>query len=373
MKRTHKIAAAVVAVVCAACAALGTLAACKKSADTENDGKGQAGQSNANTVVSYVSQNSSVYSSTSEVVEAIADTVVEISTESVTTQWGMQYVVSGAGSGVVVGRSGETYYIVTNNHVIDGANNITVRLRDGDEFTAAMVASDDSQDIAVVTISCGYDLKIAVWGDSDSLKIGEDLIAIGNPLGSLGGTVTKGILSAKGRSITVGDYAMTLLQTDTAINPGNSGGGLFNMRGELIGVVNAKTTDEEIEGICFAIPANTARAVYESLTEHGYLLGRAALPVEIAVGNLSQSQSVVYVTSVGDAAEGTFKKYDRIFSINGREISSKADYNAALAAVKAGDTLNICVYRGSVSQGMWGSSSISFASEPTEFTFVAAQ
>ena len=218
-----------------------------------------------------------------------------------------------------------------------------------------------------------------MWGNSDDLQIGEDLLAIGNPLGSLGGTVTKGILSATGRTIEVGNYAMTLLQTDTAINPGNSGGGLFNMRGELIGVVNAKTTDEEIEGICFAIPANTARSVYGSLVEHGYLVGRATFDITVANATVStgglntQSQSIVYVTDVGAVAEGTFLKYDRIYSVGGVKVSSVLELNKALSKIAVGDTVKIQVYRGTLSQSVWGGSSISFSSELTEFNVTAAQ
>ena len=150
--------------------------------------------------VSYVSTDSKVYSSTAEVVKAVADTVVEISTESVVTSWGRQYISSGAGSGVIIAVSYNTYYIVTNNHVIEGVNDITVTTRDGVTYNASLIATDDSADIAVVSIKSNTELSVAVIGNSDDLQIGEDLIAIGNPLGSLGGTVTKGILSATGRS-----------------------------------------------------------------------------------------------------------------------------------------------------------------------------
>lgn len=331
-----------------------------------------------NNIVSYFSANSQVYSSTAEVVEAVADTVVEISTESVATQWGQQYIVSGAGSGVIVGNSEDIYYIVTNNHVIDGANDITVTTRSGVTYDASLVAKDDSADIAVITVQSTTELPLAVWGDSDDLKIGEDLIAIGNPLGSLGGTVTKGILSASGRSITIGDYAMTLLQTDTAINPGNSGGGLFNMRGELIGVVNAKTSDEEIEGICFAIPANTARKVYGDLVQYGYILGRATFNISVAQSSISsggintQAQQIVYVTSetVGDG--NGFRQYDRISKINGNNITTILEYNVALSQLSPGDSVEIEVYRGTITQG-WMGNSITFDSESTTFTVTAVQ
>ena len=154
-------------------------------------------------LTSYVSTDSTVQSSTADVVAKVAESVVEIRTESVNTQWGMQYVVSGAGSGVIVAHDDGfgKYYIITNNHVIEGASNITVTLRSGTTYSASLIAADKSGDIAVLEIAETKTLNVAVWGNSSDLRIGEDLIAIGNPLGSLGGTVTKGILSATERSI----------------------------------------------------------------------------------------------------------------------------------------------------------------------------
>lgn len=329
-------------------------------------------------IVSYVSTDSKVYSTTVEVVNAVADTVVEISTESVSTSWGRQYITSGAGSGVIVGVSENIYYIITNNHVIEGVNEITVRTRSGVSFNGRLIATDDSADIAVVAIESTDELKVATIGNSDDLQIGEDLIAIGNPLGSLGGTVTKGILSATGRTIQIGNYEMTLLQTDTAINPGNSGGGLFNMKGELIGVVNAKTAEEEIEGICFAIPINIAKKVFSDLLEYGYILGRATFNIEVAEGAISsrtmssQSKTIVYITSINSKSSENFAQYDMIYKINGVEITSLLDYNVALASINAGDEVEIEVYRGSVSQSYW-SSGISFANETTTFKTTAKQ
>ena len=330
-------------------------------------------------VVSYVSIDSKVYSSTAEVVSAVADTVVEISTESVVTSWGRQYISSGAGSGVVLGVADDTYYIITNNHVIEGVTEITVRTRSGEVYDATLIATDDSADIAVVSIKSSQELSVAIMGNSDDLQIGEDLIAIGNPLGSLGGTVTKGILSAKGRNIQIDNYQMTLLQTDTAINPGNSGGGLFNMKGELIGVVNAKTTDEEIEGICFAIPINNAKKVYNDLIQYGYILGRSTFNLEVAEGTYSsrtingtQTKTVVYVTSLLDNSSDNFKQYDMIYKINGIEISSILDYNIALSNIQAGDEVEVEVYKGSVTQSYW-SSGITFENESTTFKTTTKQ
>ena len=351
------------------CMAVATTCVAAGCADDTAGGEGK--------VVSYVAAPSITYNSTAEVVAAVADTVVEISTETVKTQWGQQYIVSGAGSGVIVGCSESDYYIVTNNHVIEGANDISVTTRSGVKYDARLVATDDSADIAVVTVTSETELPLAVWGDSDTLMIGEDLIAIGNPLGSLGGTVTKGILSATGRSIAVGDYYMTLLQTDTAINPGNSGGGLFNLRGELIGVVNAKTSDEDIEGICFAIPANYARGVCGDLLEYGYIKGRATLNLKLAEGSIStgintQSQGIAYLASAEGWSEDTFRQYDRIYKINGKEISCILDYNTVMAGIKPGDKVDVEVFRGNVTQG-WLNNSISFATEITTFSVTALQ
>src|SRR5699024_342301 len=149
-----------------------------------------------------------------------------------------QYVSSGAGSGVILTQDG---YIVTNHHVIEDANSITVRTRSGDEYNASLVGSDEQSDLAVLKIDA-TGLTPAVLGDSTTLEVGELAIAIGNPLGELGGSVTSGIISALDREMTIDGQTMTLLQTDAAVNPGNSGGGLFNANGDLIGIVNAKSS-----------------------------------------------------------------------------------------------------------------------------------
>lgn len=322
-------------------------------------------------VTCYVSTDSRAFSTTADVVQSVADAVVEIQTETQRTQWGMQYVVSGAGSGVIIGHEDFTkYFIITNNHVIEGASTINVKLRSAAEsMRATLVATDVQGDIAVISINTSSTLNIAVWGNSDTLCIGEDVIAIGNPLGNLGGTVTKGIISAKARQIPVGNYTMTLLQTDTAINPGNSGGGLFNMNGELIGVVNAKTTDEEVEGICFAIPANTARKIADDLLANGVVTGRVTFGIKVTLGNGSK----LYVTDDSGVTDpNTFQKYDLITEINGNAISSMLSYNDALAGIAPDESVTVKVRRGKATVTMFG---VEVASESTdtEFTIVARQ
>lgn len=356
----------------AACACIGVGVGCYY-------GGVAAGELNAPNITSYVSTDSTIYSSTAEVVDAVAKSVVEIRTESVTTSWGQQYIVSGAGSGVIVGHDdGDKYYVITNNHVVSGASNITVTLRSDESgataasYPATLVAADEAGDIAVVAIEEQHTLNVAQWGNSDTLRIGDDLIAIGNPLGSLGGTVTKGILSAKGRSIAVDDYTMTLLQTDTAINPGNSGGGLFNMRGELIGVVNAKTSDEEVEGICFAIPGNIAKGIFDDLVRYKVVQGRVDFGIKVAVGTTDGATSTVYVTDASSAV-GEFKQYDKIASINGRDITTLLSYNDAIASLTPGDEAEIIVYRGSLVSSGFGRYTVQFEKSPTAFAAVARQ
>jgi serine protease Do len=197
-----------------------------------------------------------------EISSRAANSVVEIYTESIVRGIFLrQYIAAGSASGVIVRADG---YIVTNDHVVDGARKITVRLKNGVEHEAAVVGRDAKNDLAVVKIAA-TGLKAATYGDSGKLVVGELAVAIGNPLGQLGGSVTEGIISALGRRIDIDGLSMTLLQTSAAINPGNSGGGLFNQYGELIGVVNAKSSGYDVEGIGFAIPSNTVKSAVKAM------------------------------------------------------------------------------------------------------------
>jgi serine protease Do len=208
------------------------------------------------------------YSEISRVYYAVADSVVEITTEmNATGGFLNSFVSEGAGSGVIITEYG---LIVTNHHVVDGASNIVVRLTDGSQYRATLVGSDRNSDLAVLKIDpAGKRLTVAPLGCSGDLVVGEDIIVIGNPLGSLGGTLTTGIISATERSIVVDGVEMTLLQTNAAINPGNSGGGLFNMAGELVGIVNAKMAGEDVEGLGFALPIDYAHGIIEDLINYG--------------------------------------------------------------------------------------------------------
>ena len=287
--------------------------------------------------------------SVSDVANEALKSVVEIRTESVTSdQYMQQYTSSGAGSGVILSQDG---YIATNYHVIDGANTITVRDYDGNEYKATLVGSDEKTDLAVLKIEA-TGLSPVTFGDSSSLKIGDTAIAIGNPLGELGGTVTTGIISALDREIQINNETMTLLQTNAAINPGNSGGGLFNENGELIGIVNAKSTGEAVEGLGFAIPSNIAKTIIEDLMSDGYVSNRPYLGVSLQDQTnqygFNKSSTSVYIASVvanSAASKAGLTSGDQIVSVDGQEVSSASEVKTIINQHSANDTIEITIIR----------------------------
>ena len=288
-----------------------------------------------------------------QVADTAKDSVVEITTEAVATgSFMMQYVTQGAGSGVILTADG---YIVTNNHVINGATSISVRTTDGKSYDAKIVGADEKSDLAVIKIDASG-LTPAMFGDFSECKVGDTVVAIGNPLGELGGTVTDGIISALDRQITIDGNIMTLIQTNTAINPGNSGGGLFNTSGQLIGIVNAKSAGSDVEGLGFAIPVSAAQSVINDLIEHGYVTGRIDTGIEVIAINDFQtamyyrvSEAGLYVYSVTNdskAAQAGFKPGDLIKSIDGKAITTEEEYEELIDSHAVGDTLSVIVSRG---------------------------
>ena len=295
---------------------------------------------------------------TAQVSEMVSPSVVVITTEQVVySQWswyGQSQVESGAGSGVVISSDG---YILTCAHVVSGASNITVTIGDTD-YPATVVGEDDTSDVAVLKIDA-TDLTPATVGNSDSLAVGESVLAVGNPLGELGGTVTSGIVSALNRSVTIqgtsSTNTMSLIQMDASVSPGNSGGGLFNMNGELIGLVNAKSSSSDAEGLGFAIPINDAIKVAQDLLENGYVSGRPYMGITyLAVTDAQTAAQLnvnaygVYVVDVvqgGPADKAGLKTGDRIVSIDGTEIAQKDDLGTLIQQHAAGDTLSITVAR----------------------------
>ncbi|MGI6031102.1 MAG: S1C family serine protease [Eubacteriales bacterium] len=291
--------------------------------------------------------------SVSEIAAAVADSVVEITTETVQTgQMVGQYIAEGAGSGVIISEDG---YIITNNHVVEGASKISVRLNNGESYEATLVGTDAQTDIAVIKIDA-KGLQPAVIGDSDELEVGELAVAVGNPLGQLGGTVTDGIISALNREIVMDGNTMTLLQTNAAINPGNSGGGLFNGRGELIGVVNAKSSGEDIEGIGFAIPVNIAMKVADELMQYGYVKGRVDAGLSLVDIQDVQSAMMYRVSRLGVCVVGVqegspaesagLQQGDFITAVDGQAVSSSSEIKSIFSKHSVGDTVELTVIRG---------------------------
>ena len=295
---------------------------------------------------------------TEQVADLVSPSVVVITTEQVVySQWswyGQNQVESGAGSGVIISSDG---YILTCAHVVDGASTITVTIGDKD-YTATLVGEDTTSDIAVIKIDADG-LTPATVGNSDSLKVGQSVMAVGNPLGELGGTVTGGMISALNRSVTIQGSSsvntMSLIQMDASVSPGNSGGGLFNMNGELVGIVNAKSSSSDAEGLGFAIPINDAIKVAQELLENGYVTGRPYLGITyLAVTDAQTAQQlgvnaygvyIVDVTKGGPADQAGLKAGDRIVSVDGSEIAAKDDLGTLMQNHSAGDTLSITVAR----------------------------
>lgn len=324
-------------------------------------GAGYAGShlsNNANVTIQQQTNKSNFgtvqVSDVSDIVEKCKDSVVEITTESASSGNSIfgQYVSQGAGSGVIISKDG---YIVTNNHVVSGATSLKVTTTDGTEYDASVVGKDSQTDLAVIKVDAN-NLQAATLGDSDILQVGDPAIAIGNPLGELGGTVTTGIISATDRQITIDDETMTLLQTDAAINPGNSGGGLFNADGNLIGIVNAKESSTGIEGLGFAIPITPAKDIITELMQNGSVTSRPALNVSLYdytsnnQGQYSKYEDGCYIVQIvknGAADKAGLKQNDRILSFDSEQIQSTSDVKNVLKKHKIGDTIKMVVERDS--------------------------
>ncbi len=282
------------------------------------------------------------------------NSVVEIRTNAVSSSpiFG-QYTIQGAGSGVIISSTDDGTYIITCAHVIEGAKTIEIYLTDGTQYLATYSAYDSLTDIGIVKINVSG-LPTAKIADADKTTFGEKVIAIGNPLGELGGSVSSGIISSLERVIEIDGINYTLLQTDAAINPGNSGGGLFNMNGELLGIVNAKSTGSDIEGLGFAIPVDKALSIFEELVKNGYVSGRVMIGIKIAdiqstTDLYSNSSLIKYFTSYGlyissSDVEG-LKTGDRIVSFDNIEIKSYSDLRNLLLDYNVGDKVTIQVSR----------------------------
>ena len=316
--------------------------------------------------------------STTKAVDKVKDAVVSIITYSANSQNSLfgygesdtdtnTEQVSSQGSGVIYKKDGEYAYIVTNTHVINGANKLDIRLADGTKVPGEIVGTDTYSDIAVVKISSEKVSAVAEFGDSSQLTVGETAIAIGSPLGSeYANTVTQGIVSSLNRTVSLksedGQAISTkAIQTDTAINPGNSGGPLINIQGQVIGITSSKIATNggtSVEGLGFAIPSNDAIKIIEQLEKNGKVT-RPALGIQMVnLSNLSTTDlqklklpdnitSGVAVRSVQPnmPANGHLEKYDVITKVDGNPITSATELQNALYSHSVGDEMTITYYR----------------------------
>jgi serine protease Do len=262
---------------------------------------------------------------------------------------------SGEGSGIILSSDG---YIVTNNHVVDGATNLKVVFKDGTQIQAKLIGKDARTDIAVIKVD-KKNLNYAAFGNSDQSEVGEQVVAIGNPSGlKLAGSVTQGIISAINRNIDVGNGPMNLIQTDAAINPGNSGGALVNMYGQVIGINSAKISQQGYEGIGFSIPINTAKTVVDSILQYGYVKGRVKFgfdcrEIDTVTAKLNSIPAGIYIESVdpsSNAAKNGIKADDIITGINNKPIVTTDELILERDKHKPNDMLSIQIYRRSTSE-----------------------
>lgn len=262
--------------------------------------------------------------------------------------------VASTGSGVIYSADG---YIITNNHVVEGAEKISVTLYNGDSYIAEVVGCDERTDLAVIKIEPDEKLTVATFGDSDKLVVGETAIAIGNPGGeNFANSLTQGVISGLNRSVTTSDGTMlNVVQTDAAINPGNSGGALCNAEGEVIGINTIKISMTGYEGMGFAIPSNEVLSICKELMASGRI-ARPALGVAILAdvtpqlsyyNNLSVDYGVLVAPSSGGAAEKAgMKSYDIIVSVDGDEIKTYSELQSTIFSHEIGDTVTVGVVRG---------------------------
>ena len=309
---------------------------------------------NTNETIINSAGKSDVEFSVSQVATLAADAVVEISTEVPIQFYWLEEITEGAGSGVIISANG---YIVTNNHVIEGATAIYVTLTDGSSYTATLVATDAKTDVAVLKISDeNRSFPYAVVGSSADLGLGDPVVVIGNPLGSLGGSVTSGYISSLSREIVLDGETHNVMQTDAAINPGNSGGGMFNAQGELIGIVIAKSADIDVEGIGFALPIDDIKGVISDLMTVGYVRGRIALGIQMvnidsdrAALSYRVSEQGVYILSIeedSNAKNGGLQVGDRIVSIDGEDITDPQQVIDKVSGYENNEVMDITVKRG---------------------------
>ena len=292
-----------------------------------------------------------------EIYAANLGAAVGVNGDVTTNAWGYTVRNAVSGSGFVISSNATSSYIVTNYHVINNVQDIKVFFANGDSYDATLVGGEEDNDIAVLRIEVG-NLQTVTLGDSDALNVGENVYAIGNPLGELTFTFTGGYVSAKDRSVTMSDgTVMNMLQTDTAINNGNSGGPLFNEYGQVIGIVSAKlssssSSEATVEGLGFAIPINDVRDMITSIIENGYVTGKPSMgillddvPQAAQQYGVPAGAEVLAILDGSGADNGGLQVGDIITAVNGTEVSGSSDLQSAVSEFSAGDTVTLSIYR----------------------------
>ncbi len=311
----------------------------------------------------------SVVTEVTDAVDKVSEAVVgviNLQQAGFWTQQGSQE--AGTGSGVVYKKAGDKAYVVTNHHVIDRATQLEVSLSDGTRVAAKLIGSDPLTDLAVLEIDGSHVTKVAEFGDSDTVRAGEPVLAIGNPLGlRFSGSVTQGIISGTKRSIPVDldgdripDWNAEVLQTDAAINPGNSGGALVNIQGQIIGINSMKIAQHTVEGIGLSIPTNIVRPIIEDLEKYGEVL-RPYMGVGLrSIGEISnyhkqetlhlptevkEGIAIVEVVPNSPAAQAGIKLYDVIVELDGKKVTDVLELRQHLYNKSIGDTMEVTLYR----------------------------
>ena len=305
-----------------------------------------------NSVIEVVEVKTGRQMTPAEVYAANVNSTVGITTSVTTNFWGYQSTSAASGSGFIISDDG---YILTNFHVIEDSNSITVSLYNGESYNATLIGYDESNDIAVLKIDA-EGLAPVILGDSDNLNVGDSVVAIGNPLGELTFTLTSGAISAKDREVTFSNNTtMNLLQTDCAINSGNSGGALFNLYGEVIGVTNAKygsssSGSASIDNIGFAIPINSVMGIVESIIEKGYIskpyigISVADVSSETQQYGIPAGAAIQAVAENGPAARAGLQRGDVITAVDGKAMTS-TELVSYIVQAQIGQQMVFSVYR----------------------------
>ena len=320
------------------------------NSQTDNDDGNNSVQTNAEvpTLVQLAAADDAMY--LPDIVDKVSPSVVGVSCSVETASMFGTVMGTQTGTGIIISEDG---YIITNAHVVEGAKSISVFTNETEELEATLVGADSQSDLAVLKVN-KTGLTAAELGKSGTLRVGELAITIGNPLGfELAGTTTCGIISGLNRTITIGQYDMTLIQTDASINNGNSGGPLINCYGQVVGITSAKVSSTYGEGLGFAIPIDTAIPIIQDLIEHGYVTGRPMIGISgeditdlmSSYYNLPKGVYVRFVEPESGAEAAGIKPGDIVIGLDGKTITSMDELNSVKANHKAGDTVTLTIYR----------------------------